>query len=153
MTVAETSAADTSADQRADRGTQGLPTGFGSRVGAGGEVANAARTAASFLPDTKRLLYYGALGALVAAEMLEWPVAVAIGVGTEVARRTAGPTSGGGLAGGRPLAQPPGQARAEGSGDAARSSGGDTSIASGADEDQTEDADKSAGRRRTTSAR
>jgi hypothetical protein len=57
------------------------------------EVSDAARTASSFLPDRKRLLYYGGLGLLAAVEVVEWPVAVALGIGIEVARRTARPAA------------------------------------------------------------
>jgi len=59
------------------------------------EVSDAAHTATSFLPDRKRLLYYGGLGLLAAVEVVEWPVAVALGVGIEVARRTARPAAAG----------------------------------------------------------
>src|SRR5919112_6014931 len=107
MTVTE-STPTTETSQRTGQGVAATAPGIGlPRVGRR-EVTDAARVAASFLPDRKRLLYYGALGVLAVAEIVEWPVAVAIGVGTEVARRTAGPT-GAGPAAGRPLGQPPAQ--------------------------------------------
>jgi hypothetical protein len=39
--------------------------------------------------DPKRLLWLGGLAALVALEMIEWPVALAVGVGGYVAERLA----------------------------------------------------------------
>lgn len=62
----------------------------------GREVLDVVRVAGSFLPERKRLVYYAGLGALAAGELIEWPVAVAIGIGTEVARRSAGPQAAGG---------------------------------------------------------
>ncbi|HEY6595399.1 MAG TPA: hypothetical protein VI011_15075 [Asanoa sp.] len=52
------------------------------------EVRAAARGASSFLPPPRRLAYYAGLGALAVLEVIEWPVAAAIGVGTAVAVRT-----------------------------------------------------------------
>jgi hypothetical protein len=46
------------------------------------------RTLASAVPDPKQLLYYGGVGALAALGMLDWPVAVAAGVGVWVATHT-----------------------------------------------------------------
>lgn len=46
-----------------------------------------ARTVRSFLPPADRLLYYGGLGALAIAGILEWPVAAAAGAGVWVATR------------------------------------------------------------------
>ena len=54
------------------------------------EVGQVARGAASFLPPPQRLAYYAGLGALAAFQVIEWPVAVAIGAGTAVAARTRG---------------------------------------------------------------
>ncbi|GAB2963311.1 hypothetical protein LWP59_13555 [Amycolatopsis acidiphila] len=51
------------------------------------EVTAAAQTARSFLPEPKQVLYFGGLVAMAALEVIEWPVAVAIGVGTAVALR------------------------------------------------------------------
>ena len=54
------------------------------------ELGHAARGAASFLPPPERLAYYAGLGALAAFQVIEWPVAVAIGAGTAVAGRSRG---------------------------------------------------------------
>jgi hypothetical protein len=51
------------------------------------EVVAAARTARSYLPEPKQVLYYGGLAALAAFEVIEWPVAAAIGVGAAVIGR------------------------------------------------------------------
>ncbi|MEV6904003.1 hypothetical protein [Amycolatopsis sp. NPDC051372] len=51
------------------------------------EMSAALDTARSFLPPPRQLVYYGALGVLTAVELIEWPVAIAIGVGTAVAGR------------------------------------------------------------------
>ncbi|SEN34215.1 hypothetical protein [Nonomuraea pusilla] len=51
------------------------------------EMGHAADIARSFLPAPERLAYYGALGALAALGVLEWPVAAAIGAGTIIAQR------------------------------------------------------------------
>jgi len=47
----------------------------------------AARAARSALPPPARLVYYGGLGAAAALGAIEWPVAVAIGVGTAIGQR------------------------------------------------------------------
>jgi hypothetical protein len=44
-----------------------------------------ARTIASAVPQPKRLLYYGGVGALAALGILEWPVAATVAVGVWVA--------------------------------------------------------------------
>jgi hypothetical protein len=45
----------------------------------------------SSLPTPRRALYYGGLASLAALSVIDWPVAAAIGIGTEIARRdTAG---------------------------------------------------------------
>jgi hypothetical protein len=54
------------------------------------ELGQVARGAASFLPPPERLAYYTGLGALAAFQVIEWPVAVAIGAGTAVAGRSRG---------------------------------------------------------------
>ena len=54
------------------------------------EVGHVARGAASFLPPPERLAYYAGLGALAAFQVIEWPVAVAIGAGTALASRSRG---------------------------------------------------------------
>ncbi|WP_214323826.1 hypothetical protein [Nonomuraea sediminis] len=51
------------------------------------EMGHAVDVARSFLPPPERIAYYGALGALAALGVIEWPVAAAIGVGTMIARR------------------------------------------------------------------
>lgn len=129
------------------------------------EVSDIARLAGAYLPDRKRLLYYGALGVLAAAEIVEWPVALAIGVGTEVARRTVGTSSAS-----RPgpvTAVGPGAGTAVGAGagpgavregDEAAESMASTGSASTADDEpgageaaeKPDATDKPAGRRRTS---
>ena len=47
----------------------------------------AARAARAALPPPARLAYYGGLGAAAALGAIEWPVAVAIGVGTAIGQR------------------------------------------------------------------
>ena len=51
-------------------------------------------------PAGKRLLWIGGLGAMVAVELLEWPVALAVGAGSLIAERLARETSS--TAAGRP---------------------------------------------------
>ncbi|HEV7829364.1 MAG TPA: hypothetical protein VGP04_11030 [Pseudonocardiaceae bacterium] len=41
----------------------------------------------SWLPTPRRAAYYGSLAALAAFSVIDWPVAAAIGIGTEIARR------------------------------------------------------------------
>ncbi|MGH3750012.1 MAG: hypothetical protein ACRDT8_21725 [Micromonosporaceae bacterium] len=48
-------------------------------------AAHVVETAQSKLPAPRRIVYYGALGALAAVGVLEWPAAAAIGVGVWVA--------------------------------------------------------------------
>ncbi|HKS49627.1 MAG TPA: hypothetical protein VJT49_31855 [Amycolatopsis sp.] len=55
-----------------------------------GEVAAAAQTARSYLPSARDTLYYGGLATLAAFEVIEWPVAAAIGVGTALMGRGRG---------------------------------------------------------------
>ena len=43
----------------------------------------------SLLPTPVGAVYYGGLAALAAFSVIDWPVAAAIGVGTEIARRGA----------------------------------------------------------------
>lgn len=52
-----------------------------------GRAAHAMRSA---LPPVSRLAYYGGLGAAAALGAIEWPVAVAIGVGTAIGQRMRG---------------------------------------------------------------
>lgn len=58
------------------------------------EFTSALGVVRSFLPPPRQLAYFGALGVLAAVELIEWPVAVAIGVGTAIAGR-AGQRGGG----------------------------------------------------------
>jgi hypothetical protein len=53
-------------------------------------MAEAGRSAASHLPSRERLAFYGALGAMAAFEVISWPVAAAVGVGTAIAGRNRG---------------------------------------------------------------
>jgi hypothetical protein len=49
------------------------------------QIGGALRNVRSILPPPRRALYFGALGAAAAAELIEWPVAAAIGIGTLIA--------------------------------------------------------------------
>jgi hypothetical protein len=51
------------------------------------EVAAAAQTARSFLPPPREAVYYGGLTLLAAFEVIEWPVAAAVGIGTALMAR------------------------------------------------------------------
>ncbi|MGW0839213.1 hypothetical protein ACWD26_03445 [Streptomyces sp. NPDC002787] len=46
-----------------------------------------ARAATSFLPGPRKLAYYGLLGGMAVAGVLQWPVALAVGAATEVITR------------------------------------------------------------------
>jgi hypothetical protein len=50
----------------------------------------AAQTVRANLPPVERLLYYGGLGLMATAGVLEWPVAAAVGAGVWVAGRGVG---------------------------------------------------------------
>ncbi|WP_433476335.1 hypothetical protein ACQPZP_04355 [Spirillospora sp. CA-142024] len=52
-----------------------------------GRAARASRATASHLPSRERLVFYGGLGAAAAFGAISWPVAAAVGIGTEIARR------------------------------------------------------------------
>lgn len=52
-----------------------------------GDMVTSARAAASRLPAPRKLAFYGLLGGMAALELLEWPIAVAIGAATEVISR------------------------------------------------------------------
>jgi hypothetical protein len=53
-----------------------------------GDMFTAARSgAASKLPAPRKLAYYGLLGGMAVAGVLEWPIAVAVGAATEVITR------------------------------------------------------------------
>ena len=55
------------------------------------QAGSAASRVKTSLPSPVQMLYYTGLGALAVAEVVEWPVAVAIGAGTLVAQRTRRP--------------------------------------------------------------
>jgi hypothetical protein len=59
------------------------------------EMGAALQRARNFLPSPQQALYYGGLGLMAAFELVEWPVAAAIGVGTALARRGTGGDRGG----------------------------------------------------------
>jgi hypothetical protein len=67
----------------------------------GREVRDAAQGISGLLPSPEQLAYYTGLGLMAALDVIDWPVAVAIGAGTAVARRRGSP---------RPLL-PPGRQR------------------------------------------
>jgi hypothetical protein len=69
------------------------------------EIGAAAQGLASFLPSPKAALYFGGLVGAAALEVIEWPVAVAIGVGAALASR--GEARPGPWGGTRPVAQTP----------------------------------------------
>jgi hypothetical protein len=50
-------------------------------------AGRAVRAARNVLPTPTRLVYYGGLGAMAVAGVIEWPVAVAIGLGTAIGQR------------------------------------------------------------------
>jgi hypothetical protein len=52
-----------------------------------GRRGGTARGVQSMLPSPKAVLYFGGLAAVAALEIIEWPVAVAIGVGSALASR------------------------------------------------------------------
>jgi hypothetical protein len=53
------------------------------------DVGSVVRVVRSSLPTPRRALYYGGLASLAALSVIDWPVAAAIGIGTEIARREA----------------------------------------------------------------
>lgn len=52
------------------------------------DVGAAGHAVTSRLPSREQTLFYGGLGAAAVFGVLEWPVAAAVGIGTEIARRT-----------------------------------------------------------------
>jgi hypothetical protein len=52
------------------------------------QALSAAQAAQSYLPSPKQAAYFGGLAALAAFEILEWPVALAIGAGTALMERS-----------------------------------------------------------------
>ncbi|GAA2426472.1 hypothetical protein GCM10010191_43750 [Actinomadura vinacea] len=53
----------------------------------GREVADVGKAVTAYLPPRDRMVYYAGLGALAAFGVVDWPVALAIGVGVGIARR------------------------------------------------------------------
>lgn len=53
----------------------------------GGDMTAAAHTARSFLPPPRQMLYYGGLALMAVFDVIEWPVAAAIGIGAAVIGR------------------------------------------------------------------
>lgn len=51
------------------------------------ELAAAAQTVRSFLPPPRTAAYYGGMAALAVFDVIDWPVAAAIGIGTALFRR------------------------------------------------------------------
>jgi hypothetical protein len=49
------------------------------------EINSTLRTVASYLPPPRKVLYFGGLALAAALEVIEWPVAAAVAVGTAVA--------------------------------------------------------------------
>lgn len=43
------------------------------------------------LPDAERAVYYGGIAALIAAELIEWPIAVVVVAGHEILKRSRNP--------------------------------------------------------------
>jgi hypothetical protein len=58
------------------------------RVPYGQQALFAAQTVQSYLPSPRQAAYFGGLAALAAFEVLEWPVALAIGAGTALMGRS-----------------------------------------------------------------
>jgi hypothetical protein len=54
------------------------------------EIGAALESVRTFLPSPQQALYYGGLALMAAVELVEWPVAAAIAVGTALARRGSG---------------------------------------------------------------
>ncbi|WP_158850160.1 hypothetical protein [Saccharothrix deserti] len=51
------------------------------------DVGAVVQTVRSFLPEPRTVLYFGGLAVMAALEVIEWPVAAAIGVGAALAPR------------------------------------------------------------------
>ncbi|SMD24728.1 hypothetical protein [Kibdelosporangium aridum] len=49
------------------------------------EISAALRTVGSYLPSPRKTVYYGGLALMAALELIDWPVAAAVAVGTAVA--------------------------------------------------------------------
>jgi hypothetical protein len=52
------------------------------------EVLFAAHTVGGYLPSPRQAVYFGGLAALAAFEIIEWPIALAIGAGTAIMGRS-----------------------------------------------------------------
>jgi hypothetical protein len=58
------------------------------RLPARDDVSSAVSGVQGYLPSPRQAAYYGGLAALAAFELLEWPVALAIGAGTAILERS-----------------------------------------------------------------
>jgi hypothetical protein len=85
----DTDAADKSSTARAEVAGTVEREGSGRAVAALGEFRLPLPGGLASEMDPKRLLWLGGLAALVAIEVIEWPVALAVGVGSYVAERLA----------------------------------------------------------------
>lgn len=71
------------------------------------KIADVVDAARARLPRPERIAYYAGLGAAALLELIEWPVAVAIGAGSMIAQRVSGQRQDtGGDRAGRPQAAP-----------------------------------------------
>lgn len=70
------------------------------------DLAGAVNTVRSRLPSGRSMVFYGGLGALAVFDVLAWPVAAAIGVGTALAQQSAAEGGPGSAGGRRSPAQP-----------------------------------------------
>ncbi len=52
-----------------------------------GDVFSTVRSAAPLVPSPRKLAFYGILGGMAVVGALEWPIAVAVGLATEVVTR------------------------------------------------------------------
>ncbi|HET6501581.1 MAG TPA: hypothetical protein VFG87_12540 [Amycolatopsis sp.] len=50
------------------------------------ELDVAVKTAQSYLPPTREIAYYGGLALMAVFDLIEWPVAAAMGLGTVILR-------------------------------------------------------------------
>ncbi|MBB5159343.1 hypothetical protein [Saccharopolyspora phatthalungensis] len=69
------------------------------------DLSGVVNTVRSRLPSPQTVAYYGGLGTLAALSVIEWPVAVAIGVGTAIAQRAGAREGKSGSSGGRRTAE------------------------------------------------
>jgi len=81
--------AASAAPRQVARAASAAPRGVARAAGAAPRgVARAAGAATTVLPPRDQLLYYGGLGVAAVAGVIEWPVAVAVGAGLAIARRS-----------------------------------------------------------------